>query len=91
MNKKKSSLMTYLVFILAFGLISTILNSDIPFGAMIQNWENYDLEVLLEYFNLGLGFLVFVLVAIILFYRIATEDKDQNIKPGREEDREEKF
>lgn len=77
--------MTYFVFILVFGLISTILNSDIPFGAMIQNWKNYDLEVLLEYLNLGLGFLTFVLVAIILFYRSATRDKDQNLKPDREE------
>ncbi len=80
--------MTYLVFILAFGLISTILNSDIPFGAMIQNWENYDLEVLLEYLNLGLGFLAFGFLFFFLIFRSGRDEKVDNLIRDWDESRE---
>ncbi len=78
--KKKSSLVSYFILIFIIGVVSTILNSDIPLAGMIQNLKNYDIEVLLEYLNLGLGFLVFVLLAVFVFYRVFRQDKDQDLQ-----------
>ncbi len=68
---KKSNLVSYFVIIFFIGVISTILNSDIPFGGMIQNWKNYDIEVLLEYLSIGLGFLAIGSIFIYLIVRAA--------------------
>jgi len=50
--------MFYFVLIFFIGAISTVLNSDTPFAAVIQNWQDYDIETLLDTLNIGLGFLV---------------------------------
>ena len=63
---KKSNLISYFVLILFIGVISTVLNSDIPFGAMIQNWQDYDIETLLDTLNIGLGFLA--LGSIVVYF-----------------------
>ena len=58
--------MFYFVLIFFIGAISTILNSDIPFAAVIQNWKNYDIETLLDTLNIGLGFLA--LGSIVVYF-----------------------
>jgi hypothetical protein len=68
---KKSNLMFYFVLIFFIGAISTILNSDIPFAAVIQNWKNYDIETLLDTLNIGLGFLALGSVVVYFILRAA--------------------
>lgn len=80
MKKKRSSLLSYFFFIIIIGVVSTIFNSDFPLGAMIQNWKSYDIKSLLDYLNLGLGFLVFVLLTAFVFYRAIRQENDQDLQ-----------
>ena len=68
---KKPNLVNYFVLILFIGVISTILNGNIPFGAMIQNWQDFDIETLLDTLSLGLGFLALGSIVVYFILRAA--------------------
>ena len=88
MKKKRSSLISYFVFLIIFGVVSTVINSDFPLGALIQNWKDYDIKSLLDTLNLGLGFLVFVLLTGFFFYRVIRQGNDQDSKNPWEDEAE---
>ena len=86
--KKKSNIGTWIVTIFLIGVISAVINSDIPFGAIIKNLGSYDVEVLLEYLKLGLAFITFGLLFFFLISRFGRQEKDQDQKSLPEENRE---
>jgi len=73
---KKPNLVNYFVLILFIGVISTILNGNIPFGAMIQNWQDFDIETLLDTLSLGLGFLALGSIVVYIILRAAGGKED---------------
>ena len=89
--KQKSSLISYFVIILMIGAVSTIINSDIPFGAIIQNWQSYEIEALLEYVSFGLAFLAFGSIFVYLIVRAARGKEvnwlEQVLRDKQEEDK----
>jgi len=89
--KKKSNFVSMFVMIPVIGLLISVLNGDFEIGSYFEGLEIYNLEILLDTFNIGLGFLVLAILLIFIFYRLGRQEKDQYSKPGREENREEKF
>ncbi len=74
--KKKSSLVSYLAAIVIFGVISALSTSDIPFREIFDSLEIDNIEVLLEYISLGLAFLTFGILFIILIVRAGRTDEN---------------
>ncbi len=74
---RKSNLVSYFVIILMIGVISSIINGNIPLGAMIQNWQDYDIETLLDTLSLGLGFLALGSIVVYFILR-STGGKEDN-------------
>jgi len=74
--KKKTSLIPYLGMIAVIGLVNLVLNSDFEIGSYFEGLEVYSVEVLLEYLSLGLAFLTFGIIFIILIVRAARKDEN---------------
>jgi hypothetical protein len=74
--KKKSSLVSYLAAILLFGVISSLFNSELPFREIFDSLELNNIEVLLEYLSLGLAFLTFGILFIVLIVRATRTDEN---------------
>ncbi|MGB2884832.1 MAG: hypothetical protein WBC47_04515 [Dehalococcoidia bacterium] len=89
--KKKSNFVSMFVMISVMGLVISFLNGDFEIGSYFEGLEINNLEVLLDTLNIGLGFLALVILLIFIFYRLGRQEKDQYSKPGREDNREEKF
>jgi hypothetical protein len=83
--KRKNSFVTYLVMIMLIGLISSIITSDLSFGAMFRNLSITGLEDLLEKVSLGLGFVALVGLIGIIFFRSIWMKKDDRIESVWEE------
>ena len=73
---KKSNPISLIAIIFIIGVISSFVTSDFQFGALFENWGGNDLQTTLNYINLGLGFLVLVLVVSFFFFRSARGKKD---------------
>jgi len=84
--KRKSSLVSYFAAIVIFGVISSLVTSDIPFREIFDSLELNNIEVLLDTLNLWLGLLALGVLVVFLFYRSATGGKDQRLYPDREQD-----
>jgi len=77
MNKnRRSSVVSYIIFIAVIGVISSIFSSDFPIGALFQNMKNTNLEALLDNISFGLGFVAIVCLIAYLFFRSAWLKKD---------------
>jgi len=74
--KKKPSLIPLLGMIAVIGLVNWVLNSDFEIGSYFEGLEVYSVEVLLEYLSLGLAFLTFGIIFIILIVRAARKDEN---------------
>lgn len=58
------------------GLVISFLNGDFDIGSYFEGLESSSLEVLLDYVNLGLGFLVLAGVFIFFVVRAAKGEKE---------------
>ena len=74
--KKKTSLIPYLGMIAVIGLVNLVLNSDFEIGSYFEGLEVNSIEVLLEYLSLGLAFLTFGIIFIILIVRAGRKDEN---------------
>lgn len=74
--KRNSNLVPYFVIILVIGVISSVVNGNIPLGAMIQNWQDYDIKTLLDTLNIGLGFLAMGSIVVYFILRAARGKED---------------
>ena len=83
--KKKSNLIPMFVMIPIVGLVISFLNGDFDVGSYFEGLEVTDLEVLLDYLNLGLGILALVSLLIFILYRFARKDKDPRLFSDWEE------
>jgi hypothetical protein len=83
--RRKSNLPSIFIMMIIIGVITSILSSDIPFGAMIQNWETTNLESLLEKLSMGLGFLALVALLVVLFFRSLWMKKQDRLESVWEE------
>jgi len=64
-------------FLIAIGgLVISFLNGDFNIGSFFEGLEVGSWEALLDYVNLGLGFLVLAGVFIFFVVRAARDDKD---------------
>jgi len=74
--KKKTNYISPFVMVLIVGLVISFINGDFKIGSYFQGLEVIDLEVLLDYLNLGLGFLAFGSVFVYLIVRAGRQEKD---------------
>ena len=74
--KKKSSPISMFVLIAVGGLAISALTSDFNIGSYFEGLDVSNTKVLLDYINLGLGFLVLAGVFIFFFVRAAKDDKE---------------
>jgi hypothetical protein len=86
--KRKSDIGTWILIIFFIGLVSSLINSDIPFAAIIENWGSIEIEATLEYLNLGLAFVAFGFLLFFIISRLGGQEKDKNLKSLPEENRE---
>ena len=74
--KKKSNPIPMILMIAVGGLVISFVNGDFNIGSYFEGLEANNLEVLLDYINLGLGFLVLAGVFIFFMVRLAKDDKE---------------
>jgi len=78
--KKKSNLIPVFVMIPVIGLVISFLNGDFEISSYIEVLEVIDLEVLLEYLSIGLGFLALGSIFVYIITRAGRQDKDPSLK-----------
>lgn len=86
--KRKSEISAWILIIFFIGLVSSLVNSDISFGAIIENWGSIEIETTLEYLNLGLAFVAFGSLLFFIISRLGRREKDKSLKSFPEENRE---
>ena len=86
--KRKSEISAWILIIFFIGLVSSLVNSDISFGAIIENWGSIEIETTLEYLNLGLAFVTFGFLLFFIISRLGRQEKDKSLKSLPEENRE---
>ncbi|MCD6425895.1 MAG: hypothetical protein J7L35_10385, partial [Anaerolineales bacterium] len=74
--KKKSPSISLFVMIAVIGLLISFLNGDFAIAPILEDLEVNSLEVLLEYLNLGLGFLALAGIFIFWIWRATRDDKE---------------
>ena len=74
--KKKSPSISLFVMIAVIGLLISFLNGDFAIAPILEDLEVNSLEVLLEYLNLGLGFLAMAGVFIFWIWRATQDEKE---------------
>lgn len=74
--KKKSPPISMFVLIAVGGLAISVLNGDFDIGSYFEGLEVSSLEVLLDYINLGLGFLALAGIFIFVMVRVAKDEKE---------------
>ena len=74
--KKKSNPISLFVIIAVVGLLVSFFNGDNALGPLLENLEVASLEVLLDYLNLGLGFLALAGVFIFWVWRASKKEKE---------------
>ena len=74
--KKKSPPISLFVGIAVIGLLISFLNGDFAIAPILEGLEVDNLKVLLDYINLGLGFLVLAVIFIVLIVRAARDEKE---------------
>ncbi len=89
--KKKSNFISIFVMIFIISLVVSFFNGDFEIGSYFEGLEVNNLEILLDYLNIGLAFLVLAGLLVFLIFRTARQEKDQHLSSGRDEDQEEKY
>lgn len=89
--KKKSNFVSMFVMISLIGLVISFINGDFEIGSYFEGLQINNVEVLLDTLNIGLGFLVLTSLLVFLIYRTVSQDKDQDLSSGRDEDQEKKY
>ena len=84
--KKRSDIVSWLAMIFIIGVVSSVFTSDIQFGAIFKDWVSNDIEVTLEYLNIGLAFVTFGLLFFFIISRLGRQKKDQDLKSRTAED-----
>lgn len=84
--KRKSNPVTLIAIVFIIGVISSFITSDFQFRSLFENGASPDLKTILDYVNLGLMFVVLVLIVIYLFYRSARRDKDRQAESWQGQD-----
>ena len=74
--KKKSPPISMFVLIAVGGLVISVLNGDYNIGSYFEGLDVSNTKVLLDYINIGLGFLVLAGVFIFFMVRVAKDDKE---------------
>jgi hypothetical protein len=74
--KKKSPPISMFILIAVGGLVISVLNGDYDIGSYFEGLDVSNTKVLLDYINLGLGFLVLAGVFIFIMVRAAKDDKE---------------
>ena len=74
--KKKSPPISLFLMIAVIGLLISFLNNDFSIASILEGLEIDNLEVLLDYLNIGLGFLALAGVFIFWIWRAARDDKE---------------
>jgi len=74
--KKKSPPISMFVLIAVGGLVISVLNGDYNIGSYFEGLDVSNTKVLLDYINLGLGFLVLAGIFIFVMVRAAKNDKE---------------
>jgi hypothetical protein len=83
MNTKKLANLIGTVFIV--GMLVTFLASDSDLRALLGGLEVGQLETLLNYLKLGLGFIALAVLTGFLFYRAATRKEGKRLEAGRDD------
>ncbi len=74
--KKKSNPIPMILMIAVGGLAISLVNGDYNIGSYFEGLDLSNTEVLLDYINLGLGFLALAGVFIFFMVRVAIDDKE---------------
>ncbi len=74
--KKKSNPIPMILMIAVGGLAISLVNGDYNIGSYFEGLDVSNTKVLLDYINIGLGFLVLAGVFIFFMVRIAKDDKE---------------
>ncbi len=74
--KKKSNPIPMILMIAVGGLAISFVNGDYNIGSYFEGLDVSNTKVLLDYINIGLGFLVLAGVFIFFMVRIAKDDKE---------------
>jgi hypothetical protein len=74
--KKKSNPIPMILMIALGGLAITVVNGDYNLGSYFEGLDVSNTKILLDYINIGLGFLVLAGVFIFFMVRAAKDDKE---------------
>lgn len=74
--KKKSNPIPMILLLAVGGLAISVVNGDYDIGSYFEGLDVSNTKVLLDYINIGLGFLVLAGVFIFFMNRIAKDDKE---------------
>jgi|GEM_PF-2806290 len=74
--QKKSNPISMIVMMAVIGIIISFLGTDFEIGSYFEGLDVSNVEVLLEYLNLGLGFLALAGVFIFWIWRATRDDKE---------------
>ena len=74
--QKKSNPISMIVMMAVIGIIISFLGTDFEIGSYFEGLDVSNVEVLLEYLNLGLGFLALAGVFIFWIWRATRDNKE---------------
>jgi hypothetical protein len=84
--EKKSNLRTWLMIIVLLGILSSWVNSNFQLGRLFKGLEATQVEILLDYLNIGLAVIAFGFLFVFIIMWIVRKDKWKRLKSGQEED-----
>ncbi len=73
---KKSNPASMIVMMAVVGILVTVIGGDFNIGSYFEGLDVSNTKVLLDYINIGLGFLVLAGVFIFFMVRVAKDDKE---------------
>ena len=86
--KKKSNPISMIVMMAVIGIIISFFGTDFAIGPILESLEVDSLEVLLDYLNIGLGFLALAGVFIFWIWRSSRDEKEFYWEFDKEQDQE---
>ncbi|HDD55643.1 MAG: hypothetical protein DRI65_04370 [Chloroflexota bacterium] len=86
--QKKSNPISMIVMMAVIGIIISFLGTDFEIGSYFEGLDVSNVEVLLEYLNLGLGFLALAGVFIFWIWRATRDDKEFYWEFDKEQEQE---
>ena len=86
--KKKSNPISIFVIMAVIGMLISVFGGDFAIAPILESLEIESLEVLLEYLNIGLGFLALAGVFIFWIWHSARDEKEFFWEFDKDEDQE---